>query len=98
VLEELNQFAYDLMWTWQPRIEGFFQTLDPELWKSTRQNPVLVLLQLGQEGLERACERKEVREALDDARSPSRTSRSSSGFPNACRSIRAAWASWRATT
>jgi starch phosphorylase len=68
VLEELNQFAYDLMWTWQPRIEGFFQTLDPELWKSTRQNPVLVLLQLGQEGLERACERKEVREALDAAR------------------------------
>ncbi|TME71936.1 MAG: glycosyltransferase family 1 protein, partial [Chloroflexi bacterium] len=35
-MEELKQFAYDLLWTWQPRIEALFRALDPELWKSTR--------------------------------------------------------------
>ena len=49
--EELKQFAYDLLWTWQPRIEHLFRTLDPELWKSTRENPVLLLSQLGDEGV-----------------------------------------------
>ena len=68
MLEELKQLAYDLMWTWQPRIEGFFRTLDPELWRSTRQNPILLLAQLGEEGLQRACERPEVRAGLEDAR------------------------------
>jgi starch phosphorylase len=68
VLEELNQFAYDLMWTWQPQIEAFFQALDPERWIATRQNPVLLLAQLGEEGVQRACERAEVREALEAAR------------------------------
>src|SRR5438270_630786 len=41
VVEELKQFAYDLLWTWQPRIEALFRTLDPEIWKSTRENSVL---------------------------------------------------------
>src|ERR1700716_2145969 len=56
------------MWTWQPRIEAFFQTLDPQVWKATRQNPVLLLAKLGEEGVKRACERPEVREALEGAR------------------------------
>src|SRR2546430_13326470 len=68
VLEELNQFAYDLLWTWQPRIEALFRALDPDLWKSTRENPVLLLAQLGEEGVRKACEREEVRRAFDDAR------------------------------
>jgi len=68
VLEELDQLARDLLWTWQPRIEALFQTLDPELWKSTRQNPVLVLSQLGEDGVKKALERDDVREALEGAR------------------------------
>ena len=56
------------MWTWQPQIEAFFQVLDPERWKATRQNPVLLLAQLGEEGVQRARERAEVREALEAAR------------------------------
>ena len=68
VLEELNQFAYDLLWTWQPRIEALFRSLDPDLWKSTRENPVLLLSQLGEEGVRKACESDEVRRAFDDAR------------------------------
>src|SRR2546422_445191 len=68
VLEELNQFAYDLLWTWQPRIEALFRALDPDLWKSTRENPVLLLSQLGEQGVQRACEREEVLQAFEGAR------------------------------
>lgn len=68
VREELNEFAYDLLWTWQPRIEALFRTLDPELWRSTRENPVLVLKQLGEAGIERAFEREEVRQGFERAR------------------------------
>jgi len=31
VVDELKQFAYDLLWTWQPRIEALFRALDPDL-------------------------------------------------------------------
>src|SRR6058998_3972150 len=68
VLEELNRFAYDLLWTWQPRIENLFRALDAELWKSTRENPVLLLSQLGEEGVEKAMQRDEVRQAFEGAR------------------------------
>jgi len=57
-VEELKEFALDLLWTWQPRIESLFRTLDPDLWESTRQNPVLLLSRLGEEGVARACERR----------------------------------------
>ena len=68
MVEELNTLAYDLLWTWQPRIQALFQALDPQLWKSTRENPVLLLNQLGEDGIRRACEREDVRRAFDDAR------------------------------
>ncbi len=66
--EEINQFANDLLWTWQPPIEGLFRAIDPDLWESTRQNPVLMLTRLGEEGVARACEKDEVRAALEGAR------------------------------
>jgi starch phosphorylase len=71
-LEELNEFAHDLLWTWQPRIENLFRTIDPELWESTRQNPVLLLTRLGEDGVARACDREDVRAALEEARAARR--------------------------
>ena len=68
MLEELNHFAHDLLWTWQPRIEDLFRTLDPETWESTRQNPVLLLKKLGAEGLAEAAKRPDVHKALEGAR------------------------------
>src|SRR3979409_1500001 len=67
-LDELNHFAHDLLWTWEPRIEAVFRGLDPEVWESTRQNPVLLLSQLGEEGVGKALEREDMRAALDEAR------------------------------
>ncbi|HWO45158.1 MAG TPA: alpha-glucan family phosphorylase, partial [Methylomirabilota bacterium] len=66
--DELNQFAHDLLWTWEPRIEALFQALSPDLWESTRQNPVLLLIQLGDSGIEEALKRDEVKRALEGAR------------------------------
>jgi starch phosphorylase len=71
-VQELKEFALDLLWTWQPRIENLFRTLDPERWEATRQNPVLLLTQLGEAGVARACERDDVRAALEDARAARR--------------------------
>jgi starch phosphorylase len=68
VLDELNKFAYDLLWTWQPRIENLFRVLDPERWNATRENPVLLLAQMGEDGVARAMEREDVRQSLDEAR------------------------------
>ncbi|HXJ48094.1 MAG TPA: alpha-glucan family phosphorylase, partial [Candidatus Acidoferrum sp.] len=68
-MEELNKLALDLLWTWQPRIQALFRSLNPELWEQTRQNPVLLLNQLGEEGIAEACKRDEVKRALEDARS-----------------------------
>jgi starch phosphorylase len=68
VYEELNDLAHDLLWTWQPRIEGLFQALSPELWESTRQNPVLMLAQLGEQGIAKALENEDVQHALEGAR------------------------------
>jgi glycogen phosphorylase len=67
-VEELNKLAHDLLWTWQPRIQALFRTLDPDRWEQTRQNPVLLLKQLGEEGVAEALKRDEVKRALDDAR------------------------------
>ncbi|HYL08782.1 MAG TPA: alpha-glucan family phosphorylase [Candidatus Udaeobacter sp.] len=67
-MDELDKLAYDLLWTWQPRIQALFRALDPDLWKSTRENPVLLLGELGEEGIRLACERDEVKRAFDDAR------------------------------
>jgi len=66
VVEELKQFAYDLLWTWQPRIEALFRALDPELWKSTRENPVLLLSQLGEFGLLAELERQGLAARIGD--------------------------------
>src|SRR5258706_7767054 len=68
LLEELNQFAHDLLWTWEPRIEAAFRVLDPERWEATRQNPVLLLSQLGEAGVAKAMESPEARTALEEAR------------------------------
>ncbi|MFI5283695.1 MAG: alpha-glucan family phosphorylase [Candidatus Dormibacterales bacterium] len=68
MLEELNRFAHDLLWTWRPQIEAVFRSLDPQLWQATRQNPVLLLGQLGEEGVARAFERPEVQQAMARAR------------------------------
>ena len=66
--DDINKLAYDLLWTWQPAIQNLFRTIDPERWEQTRQNPVLLLSQLGDEGVKEALKSDDVNKALDEAK------------------------------
>lgn len=57
-LEPLRRLAYNLHWTWNVETTSLFRRLDPELWESSRHNPVLLLGSISQTRLQDA--------ALDD--------------------------------
>ena len=67
MLTELESLAFDLTWTWEPRIRALFSALDPELWEETGHNPVLLLHRLGGPEVERRLQEPCVREALAEA-------------------------------
>src|SRR5579872_947435 len=66
---DVKKLALDLVWTWQPRIQDLFKLLGGERWEQTRQNPVLILKELGDDGVAALLDRPEVAKALDEARS-----------------------------
>ncbi len=51
-LAALQRVAYNLWWCWEPDATALFRRLDPDLWKSTRHNPVEMLGILQQTTLE----------------------------------------------
>jgi len=55
-LEPLRKLAYNLYWSWSVEIKDLFRRLDPDLWNSTRHNPVLMLGKISQERLLEAVE------------------------------------------
>jgi starch phosphorylase len=54
-IARLNEIAYNLVWSWDHSLRVLFQRLDPQLWKTCNQNPVLLLGRIGQAALERAA-------------------------------------------
>jgi starch phosphorylase len=42
-INRLNELAYDLWWSWNPRAREVFRDLDYPLWRFTDHNPVLLL-------------------------------------------------------
>ena len=42
-LEPLRKLAYNLLWDWNVETKDLFRRLDPDLWESSRHNPVLML-------------------------------------------------------
>jgi starch phosphorylase len=42
-LEPLRRLAYNLHWDWNVETKDVFRRLDPDLWESSRHNPVLML-------------------------------------------------------
>jgi len=51
-LTALQRVAYNLWWCWEPDAASLFRRLDPDLWHSTRHNPVEMLGILQQTALE----------------------------------------------
>ena len=54
-LKGLRELAYNLLWSWDEELRVVFTRLDPELWESTYQNPVLILGSISQQRLEEAA-------------------------------------------
>ena len=54
-LARLEELAYNLLWSWDPIILGLFRRLDPTLWRTSGNNPVLMLGRLQQSTLDRAA-------------------------------------------
>ena len=42
-LAPLQRIAYNLWWCWEPDAYNLFRRIDPDLWRSTRHNPVEML-------------------------------------------------------
>jgi len=55
-LEALRKLAYNLQWDWDVDTIDLFRRLDPDLWESSRYNPVLMLGTISQQRLQEVAE------------------------------------------
>ncbi len=51
-LKPLRQLAYNLKWSWTPSTQALFSHIDQDLWQTSRNNPVTVLLNASPKRLE----------------------------------------------
>ncbi|MBJ7604655.1 MAG: alpha-glucan family phosphorylase [Candidatus Dormibacteraeota bacterium] len=68
MLAELRDFALDLFWSWEPRVQALFKALDSQIWEESKHNPVVLLASLGEAGAESALQRPQAQAALSEAR------------------------------
>src|SRR5438552_10985649 len=54
-ISRLTEFAYNILWSWEPLLRSAFRRIDPVLWRDCGYNPVLMLGQVSQANLERAA-------------------------------------------
>src|SRR5581483_2936106 len=52
-LSRMSELAYNLLWSWEPIIRAVFRRLDPNLWRESGYNPVLMLGRVSQASLEK---------------------------------------------
>ncbi|MBF2065227.1 MAG: alpha-glucan family phosphorylase [Calothrix sp. C42_A2020_038] len=55
-LEPLRKLAYNLHWDWNVETKDLFRRLDPDLWETSRHNPVLMLGTISQARLNEVVE------------------------------------------
>ena len=51
-LKALDELAKNLWWVWNSKAKSLFRDLNPDLWRSTGENPVMLLQQLSFERIE----------------------------------------------
>jgi starch phosphorylase len=66
-ISRLNELAYDLWWSWNPRGREVFRDLDYPLWRFTDHNPVLQLHLVEPDRLDHAAADPEFLRLYDDA-------------------------------
>lgn len=51
-IARLQELAYNLWWSWEPKAQALFATIDAELWERTNHNPVKFLRNVPQQRLD----------------------------------------------
>ena len=64
-LKALEIMAHNLWWVWNSEGKNLFRELDPDLWRSTGENPVMLLQQLSSERLENIMANENLMQRLD---------------------------------
>jgi glycogen phosphorylase len=54
-LERLPELGLNLMWSWHHSLRALFRRLEPNIWKASNHNPVIMLGRVPQDTLERAA-------------------------------------------
>ncbi|MDE7387300.1 MAG: alpha-glucan family phosphorylase [Muribaculaceae bacterium] len=63
-LKPLEEIAKNLWWVWNSEAKSLFRDLNPDLWRNTGENPVMVLQQLPFERLQEILADKDLMERL----------------------------------
>ena len=59
-LKKLEELSKNLWWVWNSEAKSIFRELDSELWRSTGENPVMVLQQLSSDRTEQILNDKDL--------------------------------------
>jgi starch phosphorylase len=51
----MTELAYNILWSWEPRVRTLFRRLDPVIWRECGYNPVLMLGRVSQAALQKAA-------------------------------------------
>lgn len=65
-LKELEDLAKNLWWVWNSEGKTLFHDLDPELWRSTGENPVLMLQKIDHEQYEEIMNDSQMMQRIQD--------------------------------
>src|SRR5436305_661809 len=54
-IQRLSDLAVNLLWSWDHHVRAVFRRLEPNIWKASNHNPIVMLGQVPQAALERAA-------------------------------------------
>ena len=66
-LKPLETLARNLWWVWNSEAKSLFHDLDPDMWRITGENPVMLLQRLGSDRLAQIIADEDLMKRLDSA-------------------------------
>ena len=65
-LKPLDELARNLWWVWNSNAKNLFRDLNPDLWRSTGENPIMLLQRLSSERLEEILNNEDLLTRIDE--------------------------------
>ena len=65
-LKPLDELARNLWWVWNSNAKNLFRELNPDLWRSTGENPIMLLQRLSSERLEEILKNEDLLTRIDE--------------------------------